>query len=111
MSDHATKLKEKEQQRTAAVQEGAEQPPREVLVLRLKNAEEEAAKARRVAWDKEVKDHPNQKSSKKCCQFHKKRRFGESSSDDSDDGDWPDSDEDDHKCSADHCHCGGTRFK
>ena len=111
MADGATATKAaKPAPKVAAVQEGGEAPPREVLVLRLKREEEEAARARRVEWGKDVVDHPNQRTSKKCCQFHKKRRFGESDSEDSGSGDWPESDDDGHKCSRHHCHCGGTRF-
>jgi len=45
-----------------------------------------------VKWDEKVIDneHMNKKSSKRCCIFHKKRAFGESSSEsesESDDGD------------------------
>uniref|UniRef100_A0A7S1UFI5 Protein phosphatase inhibitor n=1 Tax=Phaeomonas parva TaxID=124430 RepID=A0A7S1UFI5_9STRA len=47
-----------------------------------------------VQWAKDVVDneHMNKKSSKRCCIFHKQRRFGESDSDESDsdfEGDAP----------------------
>ena len=65
----------------------AERPPRRVLVLRLKREEEEERRRQRVSWLEGIKEHPGQKTSKKCCQFHRKRLFGESDSDDCHSGD------------------------
>mmetsp|Transcript_15360 Transcript_15360/g.23123 ORF Transcript_15360/g.23123 Transcript_15360/m.23123 type:complete len:106 (-) Transcript_15360:112-429(-) len=48
------------------------------LVLRLRE--------KKVTWDEEVvnNEHLGRKSSKRCCIFHKQKRFGESDSDESD---------------------------
>lgn len=64
-----------------------EAPARQVLVLRLRNEEEERLREeqanRRITWRPDVHDPVNQRTSKKCCVFHRKRMFGESSSEDS----------------------------
>eukprot|EP01054_Gregarina_sp_Poly1_P010096 Gregarina_sp_Poly_1__10095@NODE_684_length_6787_cov_55_603423_g510_i1_p2_GENE_NODE_684_length_6787_cov_55_603423_g510_i1NODE_684_length_6787_cov_55_603423_g510_i1_p2_ORF_typecomplete_len130_score14_49PPI_Ypi1/PF07491_11/3_3e23GEN1_C/PF18380_1/0_088_NODE_684_length_6787_cov_55_603423_g510_i162966685 len=54
---------------------------------------------RRVEWTSDVVDNEamNKKSSKICCQFHKTRPFGESSSDSSSGSDEDDGDSDDDK--------------
>ena len=63
-----------------------------VLVLRGLRSESQAARdLQRVTWEPNVRENPEQRVSKKCCVFHKKRAFGESdssSSDSSDDDDW-----------------------
>ena len=88
-------------------------PARQVLVLRLRNEEEERLREeqanRRITWDPKVHDPVNQRTSKKCCVFHRKRMFGESSSDDSSscsDDDLVDPATDGHGHSG-GC-CGGT---
>lgn len=43
----------------------------------------ERQRAARVTWDPEVREPENQQVSKCCCVFHKKKLFGESSSDSS----------------------------
>lgn len=108
-------------------------PPRQVLLLRLRPAPS-SAPPRHVTWEGEVRDNKGQRTSKKCCVFHKKRLFGESDSESSgsDDSDADDAGHDHHHhdglCSHDHqgadgaghkkprpkctkqaCHCG-TRF-
>ncbi|CAN0050035.1 unnamed protein product [Phaeothamnion confervicola] len=64
-----------QQQRPQAKTE--EKPP--VLTLRL-------SARRHVEWGQDVVDNEgmDKKSSKRCCIFHKQRKFGESSSDESD---------------------------
>ncbi|CCW65496.1 unnamed protein product [Phytomonas sp. EM1] len=63
-----------------------EQPPRRVAHLHLRPAltEDEMRRAehaqRRVTWNANVREFPNQRVSKSCCIFHKKKLFGESSS-------------------------------
>ena len=106
-----------------------EKEDRPVYVLRLRRDEELID--RRVSWDAGVVEHPNQRTSKKCCQFHKKRLFGESDSDSSSSSDSSDDETDspnpdvaganpgrcgDHskkkkrpKCTKESCFCN-TRF-
>ena len=57
-------------------------PEPEVLRLTLRNAPS-------VRWDESVVDNEGlgRKSSKRCCIFHKQRRFDESSTDSSDEED------------------------
>jgi protein phosphatase 1 regulatory subunit 11 len=83
-----------------------EQPPRQVLYLRLR-PEPTDEPPRHVTWDGEVKENKNQRTSKKCCVFHKKRLFGESDTESS--GSEDERHGHNHKCSKEHCHCG-TRF-
>lgn len=54
-----------------------------VLVLRLNNEER---KKPGVTWTEDTIDneHMDKKSSKRCCIFHKKKKFAESDSDESD---------------------------
>mmetsp|Transcript_32820 Transcript_32820/g.51300 ORF Transcript_32820/g.51300 Transcript_32820/m.51300 type:complete len:113 (-) Transcript_32820:60-398(-) len=56
-----------------------------------------------VSWHKSVKDVKNQKTSKKCCIYHKSRSFDESSSEDEE------AQHDPSKCSKESCYCH-TRF-
>ncbi|OII72696.1 uncharacterized protein cubi_01646 [Cryptosporidium ubiquitum] len=60
-----------------------------------------------VTWDESAIDNEmmNKKKSKKCCIFHKKRNFGESSSSDSD----TDSDSDDNGDDQDTYNCKNKR--
>jgi protein phosphatase 1 regulatory subunit 11 len=121
MADQDQQLQSADQAQTARKTrtEEEERPPTRVLMLRLKREEDELKKRQRIQWDSNVVEHPNQKSSKKCCQFHRKRLFGESDSDEECHSDY-DSDYDvpgaEHrhnhhhpKCSKEACHCG-TRF-
>lgn len=91
--------KEKERSRPTE-----EQPPRQVLYLRLR-PQPTNEPPRRVTWEGGIKENKNQRTSKKCCVFHKKRLFGESDTESSEDEAHAHS----HKCTKDHCHCG-TRF-
>ncbi|KNH09367.1 hypothetical protein XU18_0052 [Perkinsela sp. CCAP 1560/4] len=57
----------------------------------------------RIRWHHSVKDFKNQKTSKKCCVFHRQKQFDESSSEE-------DELVDEHaKCSKEGCYCN-TRF-
>ena len=82
--------------------------PRRVMVLR---AKVQPPEARRVVWDPNTKDPPkNQRTSKKCCVFHRHRLFGESDSDSDSDGGCDDHDHPNKpKCSRDGCYCN-TKF-
>lgn len=57
-------------------------PPRQVLTLTLR-PERDESRNRRVSWEADVREPVNQRVSKCCCVFHKKRLFGESDSDSS----------------------------
>lgn len=114
-----------------------EAEPRQLLVLRLQPEHGDTSDLR-VTWDVKVKENKNQRSSKSCCVFHKKKLFGESdtesSSSSSDEGgparadavggEHPHCCGHDHdskgqdgpckkrkrpKCTKEHCYCG-TRF-
>eukprot|EP00906_Rhabdomonas_costata_P035088 RCo049320 len=55
-------------------------------------------KSDRVKWDSSVKDpNPNQRTSKRCCVFHRRREFGES-----------DTESDSDDCSSDSSHDDGA---
>lgn len=57
------------------------QQTRPVLFLRLRDEENALVPRRHITWDSGVKEVKG-RSSKRCCVFHKKRLFGESSSED-----------------------------
>ena len=64
----------------------SQHPPRQVITLVLRHGDEATDLAharRRISWDRNVRDNPQQLTSKKCCVFHRKRLFGESDSEDS----------------------------
>ena len=65
---------------TTAVTE--ESVPQQVLVLKLK-------KAPTITWTEDTVDNENlgRKNSKRCCIFHKVKKFDESDSDETDSGD------------------------
>lgn len=65
--------------------------PRQVLTLRLQ-PEPAPVNENRVTWDANVTENIQQRVSKCCCVFHKKRVFGESDSDTSSSSSDSDSD-------------------
>jgi protein phosphatase 1 regulatory subunit 11 len=67
--------------------------PRQVLTLRLQ-PEPAPVNDNRVTWDPNVSENVQQRVSKCCCVFHRKRVFGESDSDTSSSSSSSDSDGD-----------------
>ncbi|KAL0487367.1 ppp1r11 [Acrasis kona] len=69
---------------TSEVQTITPQERSAVIKLKAKKAEESPSKG--VKWTEDTEDNEFKKmrTSKKCCIFHKKRRFDESDSDESD---------------------------
>lgn len=67
----------------------------DAVTVQLLSPRKKAKKKKAVQWAEDVVDneHMGKKSSKKCCIFHKRRKFG----------DWSDSDTDDEGCHK-HCH-------
>jgi protein phosphatase 1 regulatory subunit 11 len=73
-----TEQREKEKEKVGTQEVAATEAGRPIYILRLRR--EEDLVDRRVVWDPSVVEHKNQRTSKKCCQFHRKRLFGESDS-------------------------------
>ena len=69
-----------------------------VVTIRLQSEAKKKKKERNVKWTNDVKDNDNQKTSKKCCIFHRKKEFGESDSESDSDSD------DEHDCHKHHHH-------
>jgi protein phosphatase 1 regulatory subunit 11 len=84
----ALQMKKEEAARRTETQHEEQAPRQPVLMMRLRRADDEEARLRRIRWVDGIPENRGQKTSKKCCQFHRKRLFGESSSDDSSDDDF-----------------------
>ncbi|KAH9599921.1 Type 1 protein phosphatase inhibitor [Trypanosoma melophagium] len=92
----ASSNRQLERQPPAVRQTEEELLPRRVVTLHLQPAAQNEQQSqlhqpqyqqsqhiRHVSWDSDVREHHNQQVSKSCCVFHKKKLFGESSSDES----------------------------
>eukprot|EP00760_Papus_ankaliazontas_P034098 PhM_4_TR6970/c0_g1_i1/m.70778/K17553/PPP1R11; protein phosphatase 1 regulatory subunit 11 len=87
----------------------SEAPTRRVVVIRGRVA---PPPERRVSWEEGIPENKDQRTSKKCCVFHRHRMFGESDTEE-ESSSGEDSDGEDkrkHKCTRDSCTCGHTRF-